>query len=112
MHRLVFALLMTVATTATARQEPTDAPIEYKTPYSDLSSSEANANFIRELQRKVEAAGYKDVHVEPRMFFVTAMDSAGTPVALMVDADSETTIEIDGAGATFDKLPCRRPDQQ
>lgn len=113
MHRvLIIVLLTVVASTATAKQEPLGTPINYSTPYSVLSSSSANTAFIRELQRKVEAAGYTDVQVEPRMFFATAMDATGNPVGLMVDADTETTIEIDGQGPAFDKLACEKPRQE
>jgi hypothetical protein len=36
------------------------------------------------------------------------MDKEGSPVALLVDADKETAMEIDGMGPTFDSLSCQQ----
>jgi hypothetical protein len=108
MRRLITAAaFVVIASTATAKQEPPGMPIHYNTPYRDLSSSAANQAFLRNLQSKIEAAGYSGVDVEPRLFFATAMDKDVNPVALLVDADKETAMEIDGQGPTFDKLFCR-----
>ena len=113
MHRVLsVGLLTVVASTATARQEPPGAPITYTSRYSDLSSSEANVAFLGELRKKIEAAGYSDVNIDPGLFFATAMDSTGNPVGLMVDSDSETTVELDGQGAGLNKLACGKADQK
>jgi hypothetical protein len=59
--------------------------------------SKSSAIFLRELTKRIEAAGYNNVHMIPQMFVVLANRSDGTLTALIVDSKTLKAVEVEGA---------------
>jgi hypothetical protein len=71
---------------------------------NELLDSKSNIEFLRELGKRIEGAGYSDVHLIPQMFVVLANRSDGRQTTLIVDSKTLQAVEVgntDEAGHTF-----------
>jgi hypothetical protein len=64
-------------------------------PY-DAQISSSNEKFLIELRERIERTGLSAVHIFPSLFVVTATNSQGKDISLIVNSDSLRTIEIGG----------------
>jgi hypothetical protein len=75
-------------------------------PYAALAQSGKAANSSKqsvqaELKKALEAAGFKDVRIDPRTFAVQANDPAGSPVMMVIGPDTfGPDTELDGQRST------------
>jgi hypothetical protein len=75
-------------------------------PYAALAQSGKAANSSKqsvqaEVKKALEAAGFKDVRVDPRTFAVQANDPAGSPVMMLIGPDTfGPDTEFDGQRST------------
>jgi hypothetical protein len=56
----------------------------------------ANLEFLRQLSKKVEDAGFKHVRVIPEMFVVIVERPDGKPAAMVVDSNTLKAFEVEG----------------
>ena len=90
-------------------------PAKGSKPKESLESK-SNAIFLRELTKRIEGAGYNNVHMIPQMFVVLGNRSDGKPTALIVDSKTLKAVEVEGAlefigDATGTKLGAELPAQ-
>jgi hypothetical protein len=83
-------LLLVVSSMSALAAEPAKGP-------KDSLGSKSNANFLRELAKRVEGAGYNNVHMIPQMFVVLANRSGAQQTALIVDSKTLQAVEVEGA---------------
>ena len=63
----------------------------------EVIEAKSSAIFLLELTKRIESAGYSNVHMIPQMFVVLANRSDGRPTALIVDSKTLKAVEIEGA---------------
>jgi hypothetical protein len=76
--------------------EPMAASLEPPSTPGIESKAEAQAiAALQELNRKLEAAGYKDVEVLPEALVVSAKDGNGQPTLLLIDTRSMMALQLE-----------------
>ena len=100
--RYLLALLLVANCTAAIAAEPAKTP-------NELLDSKSNIEFLRELGKRIEGAGYSDVHLIPQMFVVLANRSDGRQTTLIVDSKTLQAVEVVGALEFIGKATGTRP---
>ena len=63
----------------------------------EVMEEKSSAFLLLELSKRIEGAGYRNVHMIPQIFVVLANRSDGRPTALIVDSKTLKAVEVDGA---------------
>ena len=86
MHYFFALALLFAATSPAASQQNRPA-----------NKAKSNAEFLRDLTKRVEGAGYSKVRMIPQMFVVLAIRADGKPITLIVDSNTLKAAEVEGA---------------
>jgi hypothetical protein len=100
--RYFLALFLVANFISAAAAEPGNAP-------NELSDPKSNSEFLSGLSKRIEGAGYSNVHMIPQMFVVLANRSDGKPTTLIVDSKSLQAVEVEGALEFIGKATGTRP---
>jgi hypothetical protein len=100
--RYLLALLLVANFISAPAAETVRAP-------NELLDQKRNIEFLHELSKRIEGAGYSNVHMIPQMFVVLANKSDGTPTTLIVDSKSLQAVEVEGALEFIGKATGTKP---
>jgi hypothetical protein len=93
---LIAAAMLCVTFGPSAWADPTTAKFEPPGTAGIESNAEAQAiAALQELNRKLEAAGYKDVQVLPEALVVSAKDGNGQQTLLLIDTKTMMALQLE-----------------